>query len=355
MTYTGRLPCATRPKPDELLSSWLTRLAHDHLLKTHTFGKMLFPGANVWNTDLDRSAPESMLRTLSERTGTALSIVEQTVLRRYEGQLHMRSSLGSIANSVLPLGIYHRTRRYYGLLFCPECLRKDGAVPYFRTYWRLAIMHVCTKCGVYLQDRCPGCNHPVTFFRVELGHKSALADKPISHCFHCGLDLSKVPVEPAPYSVISCHVELERILREGWNEQVFYPHLYFVVLRQLAKQLINARPASIALQRAVDAETGWSPIEQDASVRKNKIPIELLPLRVRGGVIQQAQWLLTDWPHRFVEITRRYQVTSTPFLYAMPDVPFWYYRVVMENLYVSNGRATLDYFLRQSQNMSVMV
>lgn len=351
MSYTGRLPCATRPRPDELLSSWLTRLAHDHLLKTHTFGKMLFPGANVWNTDLDRSAPESMLRTLALRTGTPPDKVEQTVLRRYEGQLHVRSGLGSIANWVLPLGIYHRTRRYYGLLFCPECLRKDGDVPYFRTHWRLAITHVCTQCGVYLQDRCPGCEQPVTFFRIELGHKSALADKPISHCFNCGLNLAMVPAERAPSPVLTCQAELERILREGWNEHVFYPHLYFVVLRQLVKQLINARPASVALQRAVDTETGWSPAEEDASMRRGRIPLELLPLRVRGGVLRQAQWLLTDWPQRFIETTRRYGVTSTPFLYSMPDVPFWYYRVVMENLYVNNGEATMSYFLRQSGNM----
>jgi len=352
MSYVGRLPCATRPKPDELLSSWLTRLAHDHLLKTHTFGRMLFPGAHVWNTDLDRSASESMLSILAERTNTPLPRVEQTVLRRYEGRLHPRTSVSSIAHWLLPLGIYHRTRRYNGLLFCPSCLRKDGATPYFRTHWRLALTYICTECGVYMQERCPECEHPVTFFRVELGQKSALAYKPISHCFYCSLDLSIVSAKPATTSALYDQIELERILCEGWNERVFYPHLYFTVLRQLVKQLVNARPASIMLQRAVDAETGWSPVEEDISMRKNKMPVELLPLRVRGGVIRQAQWLLTDWPHRFIEVTRRYGVTSTPFLYAMSEIPFWYHSVVMENLYVNNGKGTIDYFLRRGKNIA---
>lgn len=335
MSHVDRLPCATYPRPDELLSSWLTRLAHDHLLKTHTFGKMLFPGANVWNTDLDRSAPESMLHTLAQRTGTPLARVEQTVLRRYEGQLHLHSGQGSIAPWVLPLGIYHRTRRYYGLLFCPNCLRHDGATPYFRTHWRLAISHVCTRCGVYLQDRCPGCGQPVTFFRVELGRKSELADKPISHCFHCGLNLATVPVEHAPAPVLADQLELERILREGWNEQVFYPHLYFVVLRQLVKQLINARSPSAAFQRAVDTETGWSLVDEDSSLRKGKTQIEMLPLRIRSEVIRQAQWLLMDWPERLLRMVRKYPVTSTPFFYGMGDIPFWYHSVIMGNFYVS--------------------
>lgn len=335
MSYIGRLPCATYPKPDELLSSWLTRLAHDHLTKTHTFGRMLFPGANVWNTDLDRSAPETMLRILAQRTGTPLAQVEQTVLRCYESRLHLHSGQGAITPWVLPLGIYHRTRRYYGLLFCPLCLRKDGATPYFRTHWRLAISYACTQCGVYLHDSCPGCEQPVTFFRVELGRKSGLADRPISHCFHCGLDLARIPTEYAPAPVLADQRELERILREGWNEQAFYPHLYFVVLRQLIKQLINARPASVALQQAIDTETGWSPVQENPIVRTGKVSFELLPLRVRSGVIRQAQWLLTDWPERFLEMAKRYPITSTPFLYAMPDIPFWFQKVIIENLYVA--------------------
>jgi hypothetical protein len=335
MSYIGRLPCATHPKPDELLSSWLTRLAHDHLLKTHTFGKMLFPGANVWNTDLDKSAPDSMLRTLAECTGTPLARVEQTVLRRYEGILYLRANVGSTTPWLMPLGIYHRTRRYYGLLFCPCCLGKDGTTPYFRTHWRLAMMHICTRCSVQLLDRCPECERPVTFFRVELGRKLSLADRPISHCFHCGLNLAAITWEQATTSALTAQIELERIMYEGWNEQVFYPHLYFIVLRQLVKQLINARLPSAAFQRAVDIETGWSPLEEDMSIRKSKIPLESLPLRVRGGVIRQAQWLLTDWPHRFVEVTQRHGVTSTPFLYAINNIPFWFQDIVIENLYVS--------------------
>jgi len=187
---------------------------------------------------------------------------------------------------------------------------------------------------MYLLDCCPACKQPLIFFRVELGRKSELADKSISHCFHCGLNLATVPAERAPAPVLADQLELERILREGWNERVFYPHLYFVVLRQLMKQLINARPASVALQRAVDKETGWSPVEENSLVRTEKVPIELLPLRVRGGVLRQAQWLLTDWPERFLEMVAHYPITSTPFLYAATDIPLWFENVIIENLYV---------------------
>ena len=67
-----------------------------------------------------------------------------------------------------------------------------------------------------------------------------------------------------------------------------YSHQYFDVLHQLIRTLISARPISAALQRVVDAETGWSPAEEYAAMRTRRLPLELLPLRARGGVVRQA-------------------------------------------------------------------
>ncbi|OGX91498.1 TniQ family protein [Hymenobacter coccineus] len=346
MTLPGRLPCASHPRPDELLSSWLTRLAHDHLMKTYTFGKLLFPTSSLWNRNLDMAAPELVLQTLAGRTTTPLARIRETALRRYEGRLYLQHHANTSTKWILPLGVYHRTHRHCGLLFCPSCLKADGDTPYFRTHWRLALAQVCTRCGVYLHDRCPACTQPVTFFRVELGRKSALPDTPISHCFRCGLDLATVPAECAPAVVCGEQAEWERILREGWNQQAFYPHQYFDVLHRLARTLISARPVSTALQRAVDALTGWSPVEECPAVRTRRLPFELLPLRARGGVVRQAQWLLTEWPTRFVRVAKQNQVSSTPLLADMPEVPFWYHRVVWEHLHMNNKNRRFGDFWR---------
>lgn len=336
MKQLMRLPCATHPRPDELLSSWLTRLAHAHLMKTYTFGKLLFPAANLWNRDLDKIAPEAILQTLAGCTATPLHRIRQTGLRRYEGKLYLRHNANGNTNWVLPLGIYHRTHRQFGLLFCPRCLKKDGDTPYFRTHWRLALTHICTKCGVYLHEKCPVCERPVTFFRVELGRKSAEPDTPISHCFHCRFDLAGTPARTASRMRRDMQAELGRICRQGWNGQTFFPHLYFDVLHQLVKVLTSSRNICAGLQREVDKQTGWSPLEESVTVRKTRIPFELLPLAVRGGVIQQAQWLLTDWPVRFVDVMKQSRTTSTPLLYDMVMIPFWYYSVVKENLHMNN-------------------
>lgn len=332
----GRLPCATHPRPDELLSSWVTRLAHAHLLKAHTFGRLLFPTNSLWNRDLDKAAPDAVLHTLAARTPTPLSRIRETTLRSYEGRLYLHHNPKGNTEWLLPLGIYHRTHRYSGLLFCPGCLRADGTTPYFRKHWRLALAQVCTRCTVHLHDRCPACGLPVTFFRVELGHKQTLPDTPISHCYGCGFDLAETATEPAAAALVSAQVEWERILVEGWKPQVFYPHQYFVVLRHLVQTLASARPSCRDLQRAVDAQTGWSPQQEQPTVRTQRSNFELLPLRVRGGLVRQAQWLLAEWPHRFVGLMKSIRVASTPLLQDFADAPFWYYSVVQQNLFMSN-------------------
>ena len=340
----GRLPCATHPLPDELLSSWLTRLAYAHLTKTYTFGKLLFPNTSLWNRDVDKLAPELVTRTLAARTATSLARVEATTLRSFEGRLYLRHNAYGNTDWLLPLGIYHRVRRSYGMLFCPQCLRQDGERPYFRKTWRLALAEVCSKCGIYLLDRCPECSCPVVFFRVELGRKSSLPDTPISHCYNCRLDFATLLGEPAPAASITQQQEWERILREGWTTEVFYPHLYFSVLHQVVKLLTSARPACATLQRVVDKHTGWSPAHEDPAIRQQRIPFEYLPIRARGGFIRQAQWLLENWPQRFITLLKQHRIASTPLLYDMKEIPFWYYSVVQENLFMSNINRKFDSF-----------
>jgi hypothetical protein len=312
-------------------------MAHAHLIKAYTFGRIVFPKISLWNRDLDKIAPESVLQILAARTSTPIERIRKTALRRYEGRLYLEHNHNGNTNWILPLGIYHRTHRQNGLLFSPQCLHQDSTTPYYRTQWRLALFDVCTSCGVFLHEKCPMCEKPVTFFRLELGRKSSLPDSPISFCFNCRFDLATAPVVRASIDYINGQVELLRILHQGLDKQVIFPHLYFDVLHQIVKLLTSSRPSCIPLQQLVDQEIGWSPVAVEYEIRKRRIPFECMPLAVRGGVIRQAQWLLTDWPYRFIYVMKCSRTNSTPLFCDMENIPFWYYQVIHDNLYVSNA------------------
>jgi hypothetical protein len=342
--HPGLLPAATHPRPDELLSSWLVRLARDHYMKVYTFGKLIFPGVSLWNRDVDKAAPDFVLATLGRRTLTQPARIQATTLRQYEGRLYLQHN--SLGNTpwLLPLGIYHRTRRRYGQLFCPGCLKRDGDVPYFRTLWRLALSVVCLKCCIYLHDQCPQCQQPVIFFRAELGRKSALADAPISHCFNCGFDLAMAPKTIALPHVIATQREWYRILNEGWKAEVTYPHLYFAVLRQLVQILSSDKSNCISLQRALFLQDDVSLPRIESKKLRGIRSFEQFPLDVRCSLLQQAQWLLTNWPMRFVSFMKLNRIPSTPLLQDMIEAPFWYYSIVKENFHMSNVNRRFDKF-----------
>jgi hypothetical protein len=106
---SGKLwPVHPHPYPDELLSSWLVRIAHANGEKVQTFCHHEFGIKHqVWNRDIDRLAPEWLLAALSEKTATPMERVYQTTLRRYEGVLFDHYVPSGVEKWITPLRIYH--------------------------------------------------------------------------------------------------------------------------------------------------------------------------------------------------------------------------------------------------------
>ena len=328
------LPCTFQPGEGELLSSWLVRLAHAHRVKVHSFCRHLWPGVSIWNRDVDKLAPAVVLRTLAARTLTPAHRISQMtlppIIERLTGAPLTTGQ--AQASWLMPLGIYHRTHRSHGLVYCPKCLQRDGASPYYRTSWRLAFHVVCPTCGIYLHESCPACGKPVNFFRIELGRKSANADRPISTCYQCAFDLSQSPTSAVPPKTLRRYRSLYRINREGWSQVVPYPHQYFRVLRQiiglLASQSALARALQVDMRLRMNQPVAWA---------SGRVSFEQAPLAGRVQLLEQAMWLLTDWPERFIAVMRYHGINSTPLLKDMRgEVPFWFNAVVTEQFYVTN-------------------
>ena len=65
-------PAHPKPLPDELLSSWIVRVAEANAIKLQTLSWMLFGnGVSPWNRDIDRNAPRWLIDVLCEHTGSS--------------------------------------------------------------------------------------------------------------------------------------------------------------------------------------------------------------------------------------------------------------------------------------------
>ena len=90
---------------DELLSSWLVRMAHGNGLKLQTFTTLaLSRGANLWNRDVDRCATEGILAALSNQTGSTVEELRGGLLSAYEGTVFERHNSAGNSTWIMPLG-----------------------------------------------------------------------------------------------------------------------------------------------------------------------------------------------------------------------------------------------------------
>jgi len=333
------LPCTFHPSEGELLSSWLVRLAQAHRIKVESLCRHLWPQLTLWKRDLDKLAPAVVLGTLATRTLTPSRRILETTLAPVSERLTGVPLLTGQGPTtwLMPLQIRHRTHRGHGLDYCPRCLQQDGVAPYYRTSWRLAFHVVCPTCGIYMQEGCPACGAPIIFFRLDIGRKSASADQLLSTCFQCAFDLRQAPTKAVSSQDLHRYQSLYRISQEGWNSSLPYPHQYFQVLRQLVRVLSCPFGRARVLQVDMRLRLG-QPVEWLSGGGA----FEQLPITERIYLLEQAMWLLTDWPRRFIDVMNYHQIRSLVLLRDMAgEVPFWFSSVVIEHFYVTRTNRRL--------------
>lgn len=320
------LPVSFPPRDREIFSSWLFRLAVANFSKPHTFCRFHFPGYQIWNRDIDKSAPAGLITRLSQLTELPEQVIRNSTLPSYEGSLFEHCNPNGNQKWVLPLGIYHRTINRNAFQFCPHCLKKDGPLPYFRKEWRLALSVACPECGILLHDQCPFCQKPICFYRHNIGWKESLSSASIKYCVHCMSDLTKSPRYPCLIGTIAYQRKLDRYLKEGFTPRTGYAHLYFDVLYQMTKLLTQQR------QRMSEFKSEHLSQFHTDRIKSRKAVFEFLDVISREGVLTAAIRLLENWPERFIDTCKRNALFSSDLLRDF-DSPYWYYSVIRTHFY----------------------
>ena len=296
---SGRVwPAHPHPLPNELLSSWLIRFARANGDKLYPFTEKTAPGLQVWTRDIDKASPLKLLIPLSYKSGRSVEQLYHTTLWPYAGRLYAKPSLRGVNRWILNTGLYPRSRRHYGLQYCPLCLTGDP--PYFRRLWRLAFVTVCPKHSTLLRDRCPGCDAPVVPYRVDMGvhtDRTKPSDIPVTICYRCGEDLSAVDpsnlqVDP---SVAKFQASLLKVLDVGSKtvpgQGEIDSVLYFDGVSRFLNALTGTRYTG-SLSDYVAGQVGLRGLSFD--LKDSPSDLEYQPLENRYALMRMAAWLLEN-------------------------------------------------------------
>lgn len=322
-----RLPLHPRRMPDELMSSWIVRLARANHVKVHSlcarFGGNLAP---IWNRDVDRMAPSWLMERLARSTGRPVAEVYEGTLADLAARIALNPNANGNSAWILPLGIWHRQRLQFGLQFCPTCFRMDQD-PYIRRAWRLAFYTECEHHHTLLADRCSACGKPHAYFRGELGNRRAVRAPTMAICSHCGFDLGQTPINrfewPDWRTAVAIRT-LQFMNDFGWAvlDELEFEHSaeIFSVLRQVIR-ILSSPTREGQLYDAV-ADRLW-PQGYEAIACRGDL-YERRSVWERNRLFGMAVWLLQDWPHRFEMCVQEADVRRSYFLQHQAHLPEWF-------------------------------
>ncbi len=315
-----------QPQREELLSSWLTRVAFAHGMTLNQFFTLFIrhEGHALTRTDLDFQYRPEFYEVLVQKSKLDLTTIQSLSLRSEEGYLFTCNECLYPPKAIRKL-VDKRT--HYGLLFCPECLAEDEH-PYFRQKWRYHFYNACPKHKIYLTDRCGKCYERVRFSKMAVNEK-------IVFCSKCSRDLRLTRPKKVPES---CQYGLAAItwfedgLRNGyfwindtkvnslWVFQVS-THLQYLLLRQ--KKL-----ALFGFPMLQDYRQLCKKLELYHSTKCRAI--------YRDFFLTAMTYFLFQSPHHFQRFAKDNHLTYREFTHGFLHLPFWYQTMIYELIPMRN-------------------
>ncbi|WP_425048834.1 TniQ family protein [Pseudomonas fulva] len=316
------LPIHPHPFPDELLTSWMVRLAFANGFALHTFySSLLGYGAPIWSRDSDRHPPSALLGCLATAAGRPVEELSGLTLSCYEGFIFENLVVSGDVPYLLPTGLYHRTRRRAGIQFCPICLKLDPA-PYYRRHWRLALSTVCTAHDCFLEQTCPSCGSPVVFHQHGIGRSKLITGSALSICSKCDFRLSDTQPRRTGCADSAASQLLFTISRsvqlgdwDGFFQRVPLSLSFFTGLRILLGLLCGRHGARL---RSVLSGTAGLEIVPVAH-----LDFEYQSQEVRYALLLAISTLLVHWPTRFHEACSLAKLTRSRLTDSFSTMPYW--------------------------------
>ncbi|PTT68953.1 MULTISPECIES: TniQ family protein [unclassified Chryseobacterium] len=314
MTKKYVIPGYIPPEEDEILSSWIFRLARSHKMKPFTFAKYGLEVPDLWNRDFDKFYNQKLVDLLTTLTPLNHCKINSLHLISYQDIIFNSKINSAFTEGILNVGVEHRMRNNKGLLACPLCLSKKE---FYKKSWRLVSSIVCTDCLCNLIDECPDCKMPIVFQRLDIGKKDVYLEKPMYLCWNCNNDLRKNYTLIDKNSDIFKYQEyINRTIEYGYNKNTQYSFNYFSVLFSILRK---SRSSSAKFFRLREAFTKEFEISSDElSIHNFELSLQLRKL-----LLPLIYNLLSDLDQNFIPFCERNFIRISDIRTDGQPLPFW--------------------------------
>lgn len=234
-----------QPYEDELLSSWVTRVALSYYITpAELFSKHLIK-YQAYKRDLDiAKLDDGFWDRLSHLSQLSVPALKDMQILDLEGKLQEKIHTNQRNRWIIASSgnLYPKKRKSNALRFCPLCLKEKGC---YSKNSKLLFVNVCTQHQVYMKDACPKCNSLILPIRIEPPKKA-------HECFRCGHDLSKTTTTCASTLELEAVKFSKNVLSKDifLNQKVKRAAIdYFTVMHLLVKNLHKLYPKDILFEQ----------------------------------------------------------------------------------------------------------
>lgn len=317
-----------RPLKDELLSSWLTRMAIDHRRSLSEFISLFIrhEGSAISRTDLDFLYDEKLFKHLAQKSQLSKKEIFSLSLHSEEGHLFLCD-----ANTLYPpLQIRKLTdkRTHNGLMYCPKCLAEDKT-PYFRKKWRYNFYNACPKHKIFLTDRCWRCYNKISLPKIK-------HEKELCFCYNCERDLR----ESVTISIQSNYKYGLKAIR--WFEKGL-TRGYFVINKQKVKSIFVFESLTylrFLLDRKEKLNLEAFPLIEEYKTICKKLDRynskKTLSIKKEFILTSMVYYLFQNYPKNLVVFSRDNHLTHSDFFHGFRNIPFWYKELIDELIPMQN-------------------
>lgn len=333
MVLTGSVwPVHLPPQPDELLTSWIFRLARANAQTPHTFLRLTTGSGEYIKNDLDVYCRPDILDALAFKAGKKRAQLNSLTFIDDIDKLYLINKKSKHIKWVIPISVRKQKAVRRGIQYCPKCLCKMKA-PYFKKIWRLAFVTCCPEHSIMLHGGCPACNSPIHLRKcseITLTHGT---NEP-AFCLTCGYDLRESKIKKAPQDLLQFTNFNSSFLAKGFGEigntPISYSHLYFEGFRVLLSTIMYRRCGE-ELSQLVAKEIALQPFARNYPQTLHP-EVELFNVKDRANGIRILAWLFKDWPHRFIQTVKQTSLQASLLQSTRDRKPYWLSSVVQNHL-----------------------
>jgi len=304
------LPVRFSPLHEELLSSWLVRLAWANAEKLHTFKRRFWvaPGS-PWGRNIDLILPEAAQHKIADMAALHVNKIHDHSLWAYQGKLFEKVGESKVVNGVLVSRRKGKKMLGHGLQLCPQCM-SDGDIAYFRRWWKIGYVVACPEHQCVLIDACPICHSPISYHLADSGKALLPLNVPTSFCAICGHKWGSIPdkeiIRNVQREFLDWQAQLITALKTGWFElknEGLYALSFFNGLRVLLR-LIRMEGKYGHIGNTISTELTIPSIEIIKHAGGNNSSGSLR-IEQRFYLLRIAHWLMEEWPDRLLWVMKK--------------------------------------------------